>query len=553
MNTRISDIMRPVFIWVFALVIFFDVYGQGSNKQTQGYLQKNKKVKVLMLIADGFNATEFWEPYLTFYAMGCDVQVAAPEKGRVKTGNILPGDDDPINDWKGPILPLENIDISSFQALVIGGGHGAEKLINFPSAISLVKKFAETGKPVAGVCKGPMLMAKAGLLKDKNSTFLFSLKDYMVNDWLTGNMGKYHDVPVIVDSNLITSRYEMDNHLLVNETFKKLQASAGFIWEKKNAKVVIVNPGAHVLHKYAFNEACLEPLCIERTNLTEDKLKDWASQGKRDEFQAIIFADGKDKDTYLTNSDFAKILKANPQWKVLAMGSTFDALAKINGKRNVVKIEGSFPDQFQKLVASISVQTPKPESISPFSAALCVEPGFDEEVYFAMKFFLESKGKKVAVLSSKLGYVKSLSGAEVLVTNRYVDSVRWSSNPQIVSVGGLRPESENNLTDKTSNIYESMLTAGDKMTERDAFLVTQFQNGARLVVFGFDVITLSKNMAELNGKSVATSDQARWSLRGKKYSSKYSENQSVLSLPGLITAKGPSALVEVSSLMNKEF
>ncbi|MGB3718327.1 MAG: DJ-1/PfpI family protein, partial [Hyphomicrobiaceae bacterium] len=71
-----------------------------------------------------------------------------------------------MKDW-GQEIPvdkdLEDIDPEQYHALVIPGGQiNPDLLRTNEKAVQLVRKFYETGKPLAAICHGPWLLIEAG-------------------------------------------------------------------------------------------------------------------------------------------------------------------------------------------------------------------------------------------------------------------------------------------------------------------------------------------------------------------------------------------------------
>ena len=67
-------------------------------------------------------------------------------------------------------LGLDDVDPSSYDALVLPGGRAPEYLRNRPMAISIVRHFVENGKPIAANCHGPLLVMAAGGARGKTMT-----------------------------------------------------------------------------------------------------------------------------------------------------------------------------------------------------------------------------------------------------------------------------------------------------------------------------------------------------------------------------------------------
>jgi protease I len=178
--------------------------------------------RVLILLAEGFNRGEFSEPYAALTNAGHQVDVASPAKGTVLVSpekGPQPGKDAEAN------LTLADVDVKNYAALVIPGGYSPGNLEKHPQSLEICRQFMAAGKPVATICHGPRLLLRAGLLKDRTFTCLYSVADELADDWKAKPFGKYLDLPVIVDGNLITSRYPGDLALFNAAVLKALGAT----------------------------------------------------------------------------------------------------------------------------------------------------------------------------------------------------------------------------------------------------------------------------------------------------------------------------------------
>ena len=68
-------------------------------------------------------------------------------------------------------------------------------------AISLVREFANTDKPVAAICHGPWLLVEADLLRGRQATSWPSIRTDLRNAG-----ANVVDEPAVTDGNIITSR-----------------------------------------------------------------------------------------------------------------------------------------------------------------------------------------------------------------------------------------------------------------------------------------------------------------------------------------------------------
>lgn len=142
---------------------------------------------VLCLLNDGFEETELVAPVDLLRRAGIKVVIAAmgAKLATGKEGMRVEGD-----------ALLADVDVTSFDLLMIPGGPGVEDLLKDGRAATLAKEFAAAGKPVAAICAAPLILDDAGLLAGKRFTCYSSVRE-MLTEAL--------DERVVVDGDLITS------------------------------------------------------------------------------------------------------------------------------------------------------------------------------------------------------------------------------------------------------------------------------------------------------------------------------------------------------------
>jgi protease I len=150
--------------------------------------------QVAMLLGEEFEDVEFQIPYDRLREAGHEVEVLGEEQGKElvgKRGNIR----------KRVDAAAAERDPASYQALVIPGGHSPDHLRVNGDIVDFVKRFADTGRPMAVVCHGPQLLIEAELVRGKRLTSWPSVRKDLENagaDWV--------DEQVVFDGSLITSR-----------------------------------------------------------------------------------------------------------------------------------------------------------------------------------------------------------------------------------------------------------------------------------------------------------------------------------------------------------
>lgn len=94
-------------------------------------------------------------------------------------------------------------DSTGYAALCIVGGSGApESLWNNPHLISLVRSFNEREAIISAICLSPVVLAQAGVLKEKRATVWND--DQAIAEIRAGG-GIFTSEPVVVDGRIITA------------------------------------------------------------------------------------------------------------------------------------------------------------------------------------------------------------------------------------------------------------------------------------------------------------------------------------------------------------
>jgi protease I len=171
--------------------------------------------KILIFAADMFEDLELHFPRLTFKGEGAEVVIAGLTSDVVRGKRGL---------TVKPDTTVGECRAKDFDAIVIPGGYGPDKLRCDERVIKIVREAANQGKPVAAICHAGWVLVSAGLCKGRRMTSWYSIKDDMINagcDWV--------DEPCVVDGQIITSRMPDDLPVFCEQIIRAVagtQASA---------------------------------------------------------------------------------------------------------------------------------------------------------------------------------------------------------------------------------------------------------------------------------------------------------------------------------------
>lgn len=156
---------------------------------------------IAILATDGFEQVELTEPRRALEEAGAQTHVIAPHGGEIKAWKSTEWGDKVRVDRE-----LSQAQAGDYDALLLPGGvMNPDKLRTDIHAVAFVKKFFDSGKPVAAICHGGQMLIEAQVVKGVKLTSWPSLQTDFKNagaNWV--------DESVVTDRNLTTSRKPAD-------------------------------------------------------------------------------------------------------------------------------------------------------------------------------------------------------------------------------------------------------------------------------------------------------------------------------------------------------
>lgn len=169
--------------------------------------------KVLLFVENGFEDREMIYPYYRFQEEGYRVDVVGPKANVTYTGEYR-------LTIKSDCSP-EDVNIDDYVAIILPGGRAPDRMRTNKGLVNLAKKAYQKGKVIAAICHGPQLLIEADVVKGKKATCYISVSTDLKNAG-----GIYLDKSVVVDGNLVTSRFPADLPNFCHETLKLLKNRA---------------------------------------------------------------------------------------------------------------------------------------------------------------------------------------------------------------------------------------------------------------------------------------------------------------------------------------
>lgn len=155
-----------------------------------------KKVAFLVA-AEGIEQVELTDPWAAVTDAGHEAVLLSPEGGTVQMFDHLDKADTREVD-----VTVADASIADYDALVLPGGvANPDALRTDAGAVSFIREFVASGRPVAAICHAPWTLVEADVVRGRRLTSWPSLRTDITNAG-----GEWVDERLVVDGNLMTSR-----------------------------------------------------------------------------------------------------------------------------------------------------------------------------------------------------------------------------------------------------------------------------------------------------------------------------------------------------------
>jgi len=157
--------------------------------------------KVAVLVADGFEESEFTVPVEALQNAGAEIEVVS-----LKPDNVKAWAEKEWGDEYRVDKTVDKVSSDDYDALVLPGGVMNPDLLRVnKDAVTFVSGFMEEKKPIAAICHGPWTLIETGALQGRTLTSYPSIKTDLINAGVN-----WEDKEVVVDMGLVTSRSPKD-------------------------------------------------------------------------------------------------------------------------------------------------------------------------------------------------------------------------------------------------------------------------------------------------------------------------------------------------------
>lgn len=162
--------------------------------------------KVLIIVGDASETVDTLYPYYRLQEAGFRPVVAGPEKRRFQMvlHEVRPGWTI-TREWEGYQIEAEiafaEVDPTAYLGIFFSGGRAPEYIRDDPDLIRITRHFFDEGKPIASVCHGVEIPARADRVRGRRMATVAKCRfDLEVCG------GIYVNEPCVVDGNLVSGR-----------------------------------------------------------------------------------------------------------------------------------------------------------------------------------------------------------------------------------------------------------------------------------------------------------------------------------------------------------
>jgi protease I len=179
--------------------------------------------KVLIIVGDATETVDTLYPYLRLQEDGFVPVVAGPEKRKFQMvlHEIKPGWTI-TREWEGYTIDADiafrDIDETEYAGIFFSGGRAPEYIRDDPDLIRITQYFIDSGKPVASICHGVEIPARADRVRGRRMACVpkcqFDLE-------VCG--GIFVNEACVVDGNIVSGRTWHDHGPVIGEWMRMLK------------------------------------------------------------------------------------------------------------------------------------------------------------------------------------------------------------------------------------------------------------------------------------------------------------------------------------------
>jgi protease I len=175
-----------------------------------------RDLKIAILATDGVEQVELEQPRDAVRDAGAQAELLSLDDGEIQAMNsdLEPADTFSVDRKVGDVA------VDDYDGLLLPGGTcNPDRLRMDDQAVSFVREFVTSGKPVAAICHGPWTLVEADVVRGRRLTSFPSVRTDLGNAGAT-----VVDEEVVIDDNIITSRNPDDLPAFCEAIVRELSA-----------------------------------------------------------------------------------------------------------------------------------------------------------------------------------------------------------------------------------------------------------------------------------------------------------------------------------------
>src|SRR5262245_45849566 len=173
-----------------------------------------KEPRIAALVADGFQEEECLVPRFALQLLGAQVDIVSSSRAPIEIYSYF----ERVGTYDVDHA-IDEVEPGDYDGVLIPGGAKSPVILSQDERVkAFVRGIAEAGKLVACICRGALLAANAGIVRDRRITgftgdselSVQQSRELAVEPVVVRCGGIWEDRSVVMDRNLISSRHPRD-------------------------------------------------------------------------------------------------------------------------------------------------------------------------------------------------------------------------------------------------------------------------------------------------------------------------------------------------------
>ncbi len=189
-------ILAVIGTWIFLVPKKKKAVSRKNSKISMPGKVSKKKTAVMIIAFRDFKDEEYFLSKEVLEKAGVEIVTASDELGTAIGASGAEAEVD---------LFIENLTVENFDAIIFIGGPGALKHLDNEVSYNIAQEALSRNKVLGAICISPVILAKAGVLKEKKATVWSDALDKSPIRILENNGAIYDSEDVVIDGKIVTA------------------------------------------------------------------------------------------------------------------------------------------------------------------------------------------------------------------------------------------------------------------------------------------------------------------------------------------------------------